>query len=114
MHYLGPGLDLLFTDETLLDTRRAERAGGDVAARSEQRVPLHVRAHHALLQGLVVAVERRATRAHLPTERHGERGKDGETRDERKEGSGKQRTRGERGNKRGTGMKENMADREDR
>lgn len=74
MHYLGPGLDLVFTDETLLDARRTQRAGGDVAARPEQRVPLHVRAHHTLLQGLVVAVQRRAAGAHLPAERHGGQG----------------------------------------
>lgn len=72
MHYLGPRLDLFFTDETLLDARRTQRAGSDVAAWPEQRVPLHVRAHHTLLQGLVVAVQRWAARAHLSAETHGE------------------------------------------
>lgn len=70
LHYLGSGLDLLFTDETLLDARWTQWAGCDVATRAEQRVPLHVGAHHTLLQGLVVAVQRRAAGAHLPTERH--------------------------------------------
>lgn len=63
--HLGSGLDLVLADETLLDPRRAQRAGGDVAARPEQSVSLHVRAHHALLQRLNVAVEGRAAGAHL-------------------------------------------------
>lgn len=65
--YLGSGLDLVLADETLLDAGGAERAGGDVSARSEQGVSLHVRTHHTLLQGLTVTVQRRAARAHLAT-----------------------------------------------
>lgn len=65
--YLGSRLDLVLANETLLDSRRAERAGGDVSARPEQRVSLHVRAHHALVQRLYVAVQRRAAGAHLTT-----------------------------------------------
>ena len=67
LSYLGPGLDLVLADQTLLDTWRAEGAGGDVSAGPEQRVPLHVRAHHALLQRLVAAAQRGAAGTHLPT-----------------------------------------------
>lgn len=115
--YLGPGLDLLFTDETLLDARRTQRAGSDVAARPEQRVPLHIRAHHTLLQGLVVAVQRRAAGAHLATERHGE-GEEKKKNDVRKKGRvSRQGRRGKKekkkSNKRWMGWKENMTGCED-
>lgn len=50
LRYLGSRLDLILADETLLDSGRAERAGGDVSAGPEQSVSLHVRAHHTLLQ----------------------------------------------------------------
>lgn len=63
--HLGSGLDLVLADETLLDPRRAQRAGGDVTTRPKQSVSLHVRAHHALLQRLHVAVQGRAAGAHL-------------------------------------------------
>ena len=65
--YLGSWLDLILADETLLDTRWAQGAGGDVSAGPEQSVSLHVRAHHTLLQRLDVAVQRRAAGAHLTT-----------------------------------------------
>lgn len=52
--YLGAGLDLILTHQTLLDPRGTERAGGDVSAGSEQGVPLQVGADHALLQRLLV------------------------------------------------------------
>lgn len=65
--HLSSGLDLIFADETLLHTRGAEGTGSDVSAGPEQRVSLHVGAHHALLQRLDVAVQRRAAGAHLPT-----------------------------------------------
>lgn len=63
--HLGSRLDLVLADETLLDPRRAQGAGGNVAARPEQGVSLHVRAHHALLQRLHVAVQGRAAGAYL-------------------------------------------------
>lgn len=66
-YYLSSGLDLIFADETLLHTRGAEGTGSDVSAGPEQCVSLHVGAHHALLQRLDVAVQRRAAGAHLPT-----------------------------------------------
>lgn len=52
--YLGAGLDLFLTHQTLLDPRGTEGAGGDVSARSKQGVPLQVGADHALLQRLLV------------------------------------------------------------
>lgn len=52
--YLGAGLDLFLTHQTLLDPRGTERAGGDVSTGSEQGVPLQVGADHALLQRLLV------------------------------------------------------------
>lgn len=52
--YLGAGLDLFLTHQTLLDPRGTERAGGNVSARSKQGVPLQVGADHALLQRLLV------------------------------------------------------------
>lgn len=64
-YHLSSRLDLIFANETLLDTRGAEGAGSDVSAGPEQRVSLHVRTHHALLQRLHVAVQRRAAGAHL-------------------------------------------------
>lgn len=48
--YLGAGLDLFLTHQTLFDPRGTEGAGGDVSARSKQGVPLQVGADHALLQ----------------------------------------------------------------
>lgn len=51
---LGAGLNLILAHEALLDARRAEGAGGHVAAGAEERVTLHVRADHALLQGFLV------------------------------------------------------------
>lgn len=52
--YLGAGLDLFLTHQTLLDPRGTEGAGGNVSARSKQGVPLQVGADHALLQWLLV------------------------------------------------------------
>lgn len=52
--YLGAGLDLFLTHQTLLDPRGTEGAGGDVSARSKQGVPLQVGADHALFQWLLV------------------------------------------------------------
>ncbi len=54
---LGSWLNRFFTHKAFLHPRRTQRAGSDMAARSKQRVSLHVGTHHTFLQGFLVVAE---------------------------------------------------------
>jgi hypothetical protein len=67
LRHLCPGGNRLFADEAFLDARSASRTTIDVAARTEERVSLHVGANHAFVSGVAHVASHLAQRygAHL-------------------------------------------------